>query len=91
MTAETKQVLDQKVGEGRFRGRSDANEYYVKRGVETEDKEREFLKSIERELLLMCASKKSTVLLQEFLKMIEEDPEVVKRMREALQQQEEGR
>jgi len=87
MTGETRRALDQKVAEGRFRGRSQAIEYYVKRGMELERKEHEFLESRERELIAFGATNnKSVVLMQELLDMIEQDPRVVEIIREALRQ-----
>lgn len=89
MTGETRQALDQKVAEGRFRGRSDANEYYVKRGMELENKEREFLESRERELITMCARNDGGVtFLYEYLKVAERHPKLLEDMRETLQQYE---
>jgi Arc/MetJ-type ribon-helix-helix transcriptional regulator len=87
MTGETKRALDQKVAEGRFRGRSQAIEHFVNRGMELESKEREFLERRERELIEFGATNnKSIVLLQGFLEMIDQDPRVVKKMQEVVRE-----
>jgi metal-responsive CopG/Arc/MetJ family transcriptional regulator len=88
MTMETRQALDQKVAEGGFRGRSQAIEHFVKRGLELERKEREFLDQRAREWIAFGATNnRSIALLQELLNLIEEDPRVVNTLREVLREQ----
>jgi metal-responsive CopG/Arc/MetJ family transcriptional regulator len=85
MAIETRQALDQKVAEGRFRGRSQAIEHFVKRGLELERKEHEFLDQREREWIAFGATNnRSVALLQELIDMIEEDPRVVKTLQEVI-------
>ena len=87
MTRELKDAMDRAVTEGRFIGRSRAIEYYVRKGCETEARERELLERRERELNEIWEVEQGKLdLLLEFFKAADRHPEIMETMRQAFRQ-----
>jgi len=87
MTGELRDSLDQMVGSRRFTGRSHAIEYYLKRGMELEKQEREFLERRERELSKIWEKDAEKIkYLLDFFEAVERNPELMEKLKEAVQE-----
>lgn len=87
MTDELRDALDQMVESRRFKGRSHAIEYYLKRGMELEKQEREFLERRERDLSRIWEKDTEKIkYLLDFFEAVERNPELMERLREAVQE-----